>query len=178
MSNWMNELEICWNKLKCNFFKIILILILKPKEQYLYNSTFLSCLKGIKVGHLSRDATQQSRQLCVMVDKWVTAPPTPQQLRYAAGGTSILVHSGRRVQPSFYCRLVFYKCSVVNALTSTCYGMCKTKVGKWELCLSEVNNRETIAAIEANHDTYCLQKRIEKFPLKFVMHLFEYFDLL
>ena len=34
-----------------------------------------------------------------------------------------------------------------------------------ELFLSEVNYRETIAAIEANNDTYCLQKRIEKFPL-------------
>ena len=31
--------------------------------------------------------------------------------------------------------------------------------------LSEVNNRETISAIEANNDTYCLQKRIENFPL-------------
>ena len=34
-----------------------------------------------------------------------------------------------------------------------------------ELFLSEVNNRETIAAIEANNDTYCLPKRIEKFPM-------------
>ena len=34
-----------------------------------------------------------------------------------------------------------------------------------KLFLSEVNNRETIAATEANYDTYCLQKRIEKFPL-------------
>ena len=34
-----------------------------------------------------------------------------------------------------------------------------------ELFLSEVNNRETIAAIEANNDTYCLEKWIEKFPL-------------
>ena len=34
-----------------------------------------------------------------------------------------------------------------------------------ELFLSEVNDRETIAAIEANNDTYCLQKRIEKFLL-------------
>ena len=34
-----------------------------------------------------------------------------------------------------------------------------------ELVLSEVNNRTTIAAIEANNDTYCLEKRIEKFPL-------------
>ena len=32
MSNWKNELEICWNKLKCNFSKIILILILKGKR--------------------------------------------------------------------------------------------------------------------------------------------------
>ena len=30
--------------------------------------------------------------------------------------------------------------------------------------LSEVNKRETILAIEANNDTYCLQKGIEKFP--------------
>ena len=34
-----------------------------------------------------------------------------------------------------------------------------------ELFLSEVNNKETIAANEANYDMYCLQKRIEKFPL-------------
>ena len=34
-----------------------------------------------------------------------------------------------------------------------------------ELILPEVNNRETIAAIEVNNDMYCLQKRIEKFPL-------------
>ena len=34
------------------------------------------------------------------------------------------------------------------------------------LLLSKVNNRATtIAAIEANNDTYCVQKRIEKFPL-------------
>ena len=31
--------------------------------------------------------------------------------------------------------------------------------------LSEVNNREAIAVIEANNNTYCLQKRLEKFPL-------------
>ena len=30
--------------------------------------------------------------------------------------------------------------------------------------LLEVNNRETIAAIVVNNDTYCIQKRIEKFP--------------
>ena len=36
---------------------------------------------------------------------------------------------------------------------------------QWELFLPEVNNKETIAAIEANNDTYYLQKRIEKFPL-------------
>ena len=34
-----------------------------------------------------------------------------------------------------------------------------------EFFLLEVNNGETIAAIESNNDTYCLQKRIEKFPL-------------
>ena len=39
-----------------------------------------------------------------------------------------------------------------------------------ELFLSEINNRETIAAIEANNDTYCFQKRIEKFPLKRVFY--------
>ena len=33
---------------------------------------------------------------------------------------------------------------------------------QWELFLSEVNKRETIAAIEANNDKYCLQKHIEK----------------
>ena len=52
------------------------------------------------MGQLSRDATRQSRQLCVMADKWVAAPATPQQLTYAAGGTSILVLSGRRVKKS------------------------------------------------------------------------------
>ena len=30
-----------------------------------------------------------------------------------------------------------------------------------ELFLSKVNNRKTMAVIEANNDTYCLQKRIE-----------------
>ena len=34
-----------------------------------------------------------------------------------------------------------------------------------ELFLSEINNRETIAAIEGNNDMYGLRKRIEKFPL-------------
>ena len=33
--------------------------------------------------------------------------------------------------------------------------------------LSEVNNRETKAIIEATNGTYCLQKRIQKFPLVF-----------
>ena len=33
-----------------------------------------------------------------------------------------------------------------------------------ELFLSEVSNRETMAAIEVSNDMYCLQKRIEKFP--------------
>ena len=52
------------------------------------------------MGQLSGDATWQSRQLCVMADKWVAVPATPQQLTYAAGGTSILVLSGRRVKVS------------------------------------------------------------------------------
>ena len=34
-----------------------------------------------------------------------------------------------------------------------------------ELFLSEVNNKETIVATEANNSRYCLQKWIEKFPL-------------
>ena len=55
------------------------------------------------MGQLSRDATRQSRQLCVTADKWVAAPATPQQLTYAAGGTSILVLSGRRVNCSPHC---------------------------------------------------------------------------
>ena len=158
MSNWTNELEICWNKLKCNFFnnhshldsktqksstrrtlyfyhvyvstkvgiwmnlklmnwcqtermnlkyveinwnvifsKIILILILKRKSAVPVQVYIFIMSKGIKVGHVSRDATWQSRQLCVMADNWVAAPPKPQQLTYAAGGTSILVVSGRRV---------------------------------------------------------------------------------
>ena len=37
--------------------------------------------------------------------------------------------------------------------------------GHWELFLSEVNKRETVVAIEADNDTYCLQNWIEKFPL-------------
>ena len=37
---------------------------------------------------------------------------------------------------------------------------------QWECFLLEVNNRETIAATEANNDMYCLQNEIEKFPLK------------
>ena len=53
------------------------------------------------MGQLSRDATWQSRQLCVMADKWVAAPATPQQLTYAAGGTSIQVVSGRRVKKHY-----------------------------------------------------------------------------
>ena len=36
-----------------------------------------------------------------------------------------------------------------------------------ELLKSEVNNRETIVANEANNNTYCLQKRIKKFPIFF-----------
>ena len=39
------------------------------------------------------------------------------------------------------------------------------KIGQRELFVSEVNKRKMIAAIEANNNTYCLQKRIEKFPL-------------
>ena len=34
----------------------------------------------------------------------------------------------------------------------------------------EVNNRVTIAAIEANNDRYCLQNQIEKFPLFYLNH--------
>ena len=34
-----------------------------------------------------------------------------------------------------------------------------------ELFLSEVNDRETIMVTEANDDKYCLQNRMEKFPL-------------
>ena len=33
-----------------------------------------------------------------------------------------------------------------------------------ELFLSEVNNKETIAVIKGNNETYCLQKRIENVP--------------
>ena len=33
--------------------------------------------------------------------------------------------------------------------------------------LSQVNNTETIASIEANNDAYCLQNRKGKFPLIF-----------
>ena len=42
--------------------------------------------------------------------------------------------------------------------------MIKYLSARRELFLSEVNNRETVATIEANNDTYYLQKRIEKFP--------------
>ena len=41
--------------------------------------------------------------------------------------------------------------------------------------LSEVNNRETIAATEANNGAYCLQKRIEKFPLNLASKYVEEF---
>ena len=41
----------------------------------------------------------------------------------------------------------------------------KIEAKQRELYLSEVSNRETKAVTEANNDTYCLQKRIEKFPL-------------
>ena len=37
--------------------------------------------------------------------------------------------------------------------------------------LLEVNNREIIAATEVNNDTYCLQKRIEKFRLKILKQI-------
>ena len=37
---------------------------------------------------------------------------------------------------------------------------------QWELFLSAVNNGETMAAIEGDTDTYCVQKRIEKFRLR------------
>ena len=42
-----------------------------------------------------------------------------------------------------------------------------------ELFYSEVNKRETIAAIEANNDKYCLQKQIEKFPLGCLLKIVE-----
>ena len=45
---------------------------------------------------------------------------------------------------------------------------------QWEVLLSEVNSRETIAAIEANNTTYCLQEWIEKFPLIFSSHIVRY----
>ena len=45
-------------------------------------------------------------------------------------------------------------------------------ISQWEFFLSKVNNRKTIAAIEANNETYCLQKLIEKFPLETI----SYFD--
>ena len=41
-----------------------------------------------------------------------------------------------------------------------------------ELFLSEVNNRETTAAIYTNNDMFYLQKRIEKFPLMLKSHHF------
>ena len=44
--------------------------------------------------------------------------------------------------------------------------LCTVLLCQRELFLSKINNRETITAIEANNDTYCLQKWIEKFPLK------------
>ena len=40
-----------------------------------------------------------------------------------------------------------------------------TELIKREYFLSEVNDRESIVATEANNGTYCIQKRIEKFPL-------------
>ena len=44
-------------------------------------------------------------------------------------------------------------------------------LGQRELFLSDVNNRETIVAIKANNGTYCLQNRIEKFPLNKLVEL-------
>ena len=47
----------------------------------------------------------------------------------------------------------------------------KSEQWKLMLFLWQVNNRETMAAIEANNDMYCVQKWIEKFPLDFAaMH--------
>ena len=77
------------------------------------------------MGHLPRDATRQSRQLSVMADKLVAAPPTPQQLTYAAGGTSILVRSDQRVKRlirDYWCLqtpVSMYVTSQCNVVTST-----------------------------------------------------------
>ena len=76
-------------------------MILKGKRAVPVQLYIFIMSKGDKSGHLSRDATRQSRQLCVTADKRVAAPATPQQLTYAAGGTSILVLSGRRVKINF-----------------------------------------------------------------------------
>ena len=43
--------------------------------------------------------------------------------------------------------------------------------------LSELNNRETIAAIEANNDTIVSPKRIEKFPLILLINWWEFCPL-
>ena len=48
---------------------------------------------------------------------------------------------------------------------SICIACSMMQWNQQEPFLPEVNNRETIAAIEANNDIYYLQKRIEKFPL-------------
>ena len=45
------------------------------------------------------------------------------------------------------------------------FGKYVAKMFQRELFLSEVNNRETTGTIAANNDTYCLEKRTEKFPL-------------
>ena len=42
-----------------------------------------------------------------------------------------------------------------------------------KLFLLEINNRETIAPIEANNYMYCLKKRIEKLPLYFGRYRFD-----
>ena len=43
------------------------------------------------------------------------------------------------------------------------FELCKTYT---TLYMTEVNNRETIAAIEVNNDMYFLKIQIEKFPLR------------
>ena len=53
-----------------------------------------------------------------------------------------------------------------DRLGPLCYGPDKSILAvQLELTLPEDNNKETKGATEANNDTYCLQKRVEKFSL-------------
>ena len=103
----LKYVEINWNVI---FSKIILILILKRKRVVPVQLYIIIMSKGDKSGTPFPWCNMAKQTALCNGWKWVAAPPTPQQLTYAAGGTSILVHSGRRVKHLY--KLKF--CTSVN----------------------------------------------------------------